>query len=207
MGAGVRDAVNLAWKLAGVLSTSLPVEVLDTYQQERRPHARHMIRVALGVGRAMTAGGDVGNLIRHLVVPRLRMLPAVGAKVLDSRTPSLRRSALVAASARPGNLAGRLCPNPVVAGTGRLDEHLGDGFAVVATTEPGAAEKALIGRRGAVLHLAAPGSELARWLRHGRAVAAIIRPDGTVMKAGRDVGALCAAPLLPRPCSPLPSTK
>ncbi len=69
MGAGVRDGVNLAWKLAGVLQQSLPAEVLDTYEQERKPHALNMIRFALGIGRSMTAGGDFGNLVRRFIVP------------------------------------------------------------------------------------------------------------------------------------------
>src|SRR6185369_12954256 len=47
MGAGLRDAMNLAWKLAGVLSETLPGDVLETYEQERKPHAQHMIRLAL----------------------------------------------------------------------------------------------------------------------------------------------------------------
>jgi FAD binding domain len=61
MGAGLRDAMNLGWKLAGVLHGTLPVTVLDTYEQERKPHARHMIWLALSVGWAMTAGGDLGR--------------------------------------------------------------------------------------------------------------------------------------------------
>ena len=35
-------------------------------------------------------------------------------------------------------------------------------------------------------------TELEKWLRRGRATAAIVRPDRTVMRAGRDVAALCA---------------
>src|ERR1700682_2439171 len=69
MGAGLRDAMNLAWKLAGVLNQSLPKGVLDTYEQERKPHARTMIRLARGMGWAMTEGGGIGNLIRRPVVP------------------------------------------------------------------------------------------------------------------------------------------
>jgi len=45
--------------------------------------------------------------------------------------------------------------------------------------------------RGVVVHVVAPGSELADWLRGGRAVAAIIRPDRTVMTSGRDLQKLC----------------
>ena len=36
MGAGLRDAMNLSWKIAGVLSGDLPEPVLDTYQAERK---------------------------------------------------------------------------------------------------------------------------------------------------------------------------
>lgn len=193
MGAGVRDAMNLAWKLAGVLHESLPTVVLDSYQQERKPHALHMIRFALGIGRSMTAGGELGNLIRRFVVPQLRRLPGLSAKVLDSETPALRRTALVHKSRTPWNLAGRLCPNPLVSCDARLDAELGDGFAVITTSVPSPVERALIERRGAVLHVTSPGTELSRWLRRGRATAAIVRPDRTVMQAGRDVGALCDA--------------
>ena len=40
---------------------------------------------------------------------------------------------------------------------------------------------------------AAAGSELDRWLRGGRATAAIVRPDRAVMQAGRNIQALCDA--------------
>ena len=49
-GRGLRDAMNLSWKLAGVLDGELPPDILDSYQQERKPHARSMIRLALVVG-------------------------------------------------------------------------------------------------------------------------------------------------------------
>jgi 3-(3-hydroxy-phenyl)propionate hydroxylase len=193
MGAGVRDAANLAWKLAGVLDGSLPADVLDTYEQERKPHAHHMIRLALGVGRSMTAGGELGSLVRRFVVPLLHRRPGLSAKVLDGKTPALRRTALIRKSRTPRGLAGGLCPNPIVAAAARLDEELGDGFAVVATSVPGPVQRTLIEQRGAVLHVAGPDTELAHWLRHGRATAAIIRPDRTVMQAGKDLGALCTA--------------
>lgn len=190
LGAGMRDAMNLAWKLAGVLAQTLPSDILETYEQERKPHARHMIRLALAVGRAMTAGGEFGNLIRRMIVPRLHWLPGLSTNLLDSRTPALHRSALVQKSRKPRQLAGRLCPNPLVDRETRLDSELGDGFAVVTRTAPSATERALADQRGAIVHLAAPGSELANWLRRGRADAAIIRPDRTVLRAGRDLAAL-----------------
>jgi 3-(3-hydroxy-phenyl)propionate hydroxylase len=193
MGAGLRDAMNLAWKLAAVLDGSLPPTILDTYEQERKPHVRFMIGMALGMGWAMTAGADVGNFIRRLAVPRLRLIPGLRDKLVEGRTPGLHRSALVIKSQWPCQLAGSLCPNPVVADGMRLDTDLGNGFAMLTTVRPHAFQRATLEERGAVIRVAERGGDLERWLRRGHATAAIIRPDRTVMCAGRDLSALCAA--------------
>ena len=187
LGAGLRDAMNLSWKLAGVLNGQLPQPMLDTYQAERRPHARHLIRLALGIGRAMTAGGKGGDVARRLVAPRMHLIPGLRARITDSTTPRLHRSALV----HGGRLAGRLCPNPLLDNGSRLDDTLGIGFAVVSTDPLGDDLVELIARRGGVLHHAVPGSELASWLSRGHATVAIIRPDRTVLASGRDARVLC----------------
>jgi 3-(3-hydroxy-phenyl)propionate hydroxylase len=190
MGAGLRDAMNLAWKLAGVLNGDLPAAALETYEQERKPHARFMIGMALGMGWAMTAGGDVGDLIRRIVVPRLHFAPGFRDKLIEGRTPALHRSAMIAKPRRLRQLAGTLCPNPAVAEKTRLDSVLGNGFAMVTSSRPCAHQQALLEERGAVLHIAERGSELEQWLRRGHATAAVIRPDRTVMCAGRNLSAL-----------------
>jgi 3-(3-hydroxy-phenyl)propionate hydroxylase len=202
MGAGMRDATNLAWKLSGVLAGTLPTDVLDTYEQERKPHARNMIRLALGVGRSMTAGGELGNLIRRVALPTLRRLPGIKAKVLDGETPPLRGSALVRRSGAPRRLAGKLCPNPLIAEKTRLDSELGEGFSIITINCPSPGERTWIEQRGAVLYVAASDSELGRWLRRGHAHAALVRPDRTVMQADKGLGALCEA--LPQPHPALP---
>lgn len=192
MGAGMRDAANLAWKIAGVCDGSLAAEVLDTYERERKPHTSHMIRLALGVGWAMTGGGRLGDAARRGVLPRLRLIPGLRDKVVDSTTPSLRASALVHRSRRPRQLAGTLCPNPLLPNGQRLDDVIGTGFALIATGDPGDADQALLRRRGVAVVTAPPGSALDAWLRRGRATAALVRPDRTVLRAGRDIAALCA---------------
>jgi len=193
MGAGLRDAMNLTWKLAGVITGELSPSVLDTYELERKPHARTMIRLALAMGWAMTAGGHVGNAIRRLVAPRLHLIPGMRGKIVNGRTPALRRTELVIKGARPRQLAGTLCPNPVFDGGERLDTVFGNGFAFVTTARPLAFQCVLLEAHGAVVHEAKAGSELARWLRRSGATAAIIRPDRTVMCAGRNLRKLCAA--------------
>jgi 3-(3-hydroxy-phenyl)propionate hydroxylase len=195
LGAGVRDAANLAWKLAGVLDGSLPEQVLDTYEAERKPHARALIRLATFVGMAMTEGGDFGNLLRRLVAPRLRLVPGVSRLVLSSETPPLRHGELVTRP-RLGRFmgrshAGRLCPNAVLDDGRRFDAVAGGRFALVTTTAPSPDQRAEVARRGAVLVPARPGTELHLWLRRGRATSAVVRPDGTVLRTGRDLSALC----------------
>jgi len=191
MGAGVRDAMNLAWKLAGVLDGTLGRDVLDTYEQERKPHARKMIGLALMVGRAMTAGGRIGTLARRTLVPRMHLLPGLRERVIDSQTPRLHRSALVRRSFRPHDLAGTLCPNAILPDGRRLDDRLGNGFAVVVDRPPSALDRTLVEQRGAAVHVAESGGELAAWLRRGRAHAAVVRPDRTVAITGRDIAAVC----------------
>ena len=187
MGAGLRDAMNLAWKLAGVIAGDLPTAALDSYEQERKPHTRQMIRLALTVGWAMTGGGEFGNLIRRVVVTRMKFVPGMRNKVIDSRTPALHRSAFVNRPRVPRQLAGTLCPNPVLADGRRLDSILSDGFALVTIAPPNDMQRCLLQERGAVTHIAAPDGELAAWLRHTHVTSAIVRPDRTVMWAGRDM--------------------
>ena len=185
--AGLRDAMNLGWKLAGVVNGWLPESVLDSYEDERKPHATYMIRFALAMGLTMTAGGEVGNLLRRLALPRLHLIPGLRDKVVDSTTPALRQSALVIKHGGRRGLAGRLCPNPVLANGKRFDEVVGQRFAVVSSAPLSEQQHDELARRGAVVVAAEPGTELARWLRRGRATAVVVRPDGTVMYAVSDV--------------------
>jgi len=119
-----------------------------------------MIWLALNVGRAMTGGGRLGNLVRRLVLPRVRLLPGLRDKVVDSTTPALRSSALVSKSRRPRQLAGTLCPNPPLPGGQRLDDAVGAGFAFITTSPPGGADEALLRRRGVAVLVANGDTEL-----------------------------------------------
>lgn len=189
--AGLRDAMNLSWKLAGVLQDTLPVSVLDTYEAERKPHVRSLIRLAVAMGRAMTAGGRVGDLARRMLAPRLHLVPGMRAKLLDSATPPLPRCALVVRT-RLHRLPGRLCPNAVITGGRRFDDVVGPRFALVTTVAPSSDLRTRVENRGGAVVMAGPGDELARWLRRGRARAAVVRPDGTVIHAARSLDAACA---------------
>ncbi len=198
MGAGIRDAANLAWKVAAVVEGRLPAEVLESYETERRPHARAMIRLATLVGRLMTGGGAAGDRLRRVAVPALVRLPGLRGRVLDSATPPLTGSALNARSRwRPG-LAGTLCPNPVLPSGVRLDDVARHRFLLVVRTP---APERLTGPDVVVLP-AGDAPELDRWL--GRHEAALVRPDGTVLATGTPERTLR---LLPLTAPPVPARR
>jgi 3-(3-hydroxy-phenyl)propionate hydroxylase len=181
LGLGLRDVHQLAWKLAAVLSGEAGDELLDTYQAEREPHARALIRVARLLGRLMTGGGRGGNAVRRGVLAVVRRMPAVARLATDSRTPPLRRGPLVERRGRAGRrLAGCLVPQPEVVVDGRprrLDDVLGDGTAEITAD--------LVVRRadGTEWRAQDPSGLLHRWM--GGAVAVRIRPDRIVRSASR----------------------
>lgn len=76
--AGLRDVANLGWKLAWVLRGQAAPAILDSYDQERRPHAKAMIGLA--------------RLMGHLVMPRNAALAILihGFMLLLRRIPGLR---------------------------------------------------------------------------------------------------------------------
>jgi 3-(3-hydroxy-phenyl)propionate hydroxylase len=183
LGLGLRDVHQLAWKLADVLAGRAGEELLDSYQAEREPHARALIRVALLLGGLMTGGGRGGDIVRRAVLAAVRRIPAVARLATDSRTPPLRRGAQVDRRGRAGRrLAGMLVPQPDVQVDGRsyrLDDALG----------PGAGEvwrdgTVLTVRRddGTVAPIEDPSGRLLAWM--GAATVVAVRPD-RIVRSGR----------------------
>jgi 3-(3-hydroxy-phenyl)propionate hydroxylase len=131
LGAGLRDADNLAWKIAHVLTAQAGPELLGTYQTERRPHVKALIRKAVLVGWAMTGGQDRAAAVRKLALGAVMRSPRVQELVGATATPRLRAGALQrspALSGIPRRLRpGGLLPNPICTTGGRqvrLDDVL-----------------------------------------------------------------------------------
>ncbi len=191
--AGVRDSMNLSWKIAGVVSGDLPESVLDTYEVERKPHARALIQLAKLIGVSMTQGGKAGDLLRKAIAPRLHWVPGLRNRLLDGETPPLRRSALVEGRGLRKSLNGRLCPNALLSDGTRYDDVTRGGFVFVTGVPLSPQLRAVLAGRGTEVLEVQPGSPLYQWLEDGKATAALVRPDFSVLRAGRDVAELCEA--------------
>ncbi|HVL85405.1 MAG TPA: bifunctional 3-(3-hydroxy-phenyl)propionate/3-hydroxycinnamic acid hydroxylase [Pseudonocardia sp.] len=200
LGLGLRDAHNLAWKLAAVLrGTADESPVLDSYQRERAPHAEAVIRGAIRVGRAMTGGSDFAAALRRPLAGLLLRVPMVRARAQHGIVARYPAGPDVERRRHRRDLPGTVCPQPVVRVDGRaalLDDVLGVGWALIAAgaVPPGLAERARrLGARTVRLVPDAPDARdgpdaavvddagaLRAWLRAGRAGAALLRPDRVV---------------------------
>lgn len=172
LGAGQRDAMNLAWKLAAVVAGDADDRLLDTYQPERRAHVTRVIRGAVLVGRVMAAPDVVHPLVRG--ASRLPDPDPIAQRVL---APRLRGSALTPRSAPP---IGSPVPQWVLTDGRRSDDLLGDGFALLGVI--GGGRLAELAR--AVGARAVPTADLpdvAGWLGRHRLRGAVIRPDRVVL--------------------------
>ena len=148
MNSGIRDAHNLAWKLAMVLQGRLGPNLLDTYESERRDHAHDMIRLAIRMGHVMMPRSRAGALALQTAFTILNLFgPARDyfAEMKYKPKPHFRRGFFVKQHSpdESGNLVGKLFPQPICnAGSPSqllLDEALGNSFALLAS--PGASPR------------------------------------------------------------------
>jgi hypothetical protein len=71
MNTGIGDAVNLAWKLAAVVQGKGTEDLLDSYEEERMPFARTLVKTTDRIFELATASGAIANGIRLDVLPHV----------------------------------------------------------------------------------------------------------------------------------------
>ena len=116
---GVRDATNLAWKLTAVLRGIADDALLDTYDTERRDHAKAMIDVSVAMGRILSPTNKAVAGVRDRIAAALNLVPAAKRWIAEGRykpKPRFHVGALVdavgpAAQRQP---VGQMFPQPRV---------------------------------------------------------------------------------------------
>lgn len=203
---GLRDAANLAWKLALVHRGDADGRLLDTYETERRPHVKAMADASVGMSRVFLARSVPAARARDAffraiqLVPRMRR--AIRNMEFKPRAVYARGALIHGGRAGKNDVQGTMLPQyPVAVADGRTvlsDEVLGDGFALVvhgadvaavtgeAWDRLGARVVALLPagtapREGAMVD--GTGKIGAWFARHG-VQAALVRPDRFVFAAG-----------------------
>lgn len=202
--AGLRDAANLSWKLAAVLTGRADEALLDSYEPERVPHARSLVKKAVKVGWVMTGGQDAAAGVRRVAFAVAAKIPGASDKVLDTTPPRFPDTGAIRRLSRRDKLTGSQIPQPVVRVGGsrvRLDEVTGVDHAVLVVGAPDPALTAAARACGVTLLRVLSGGEVAptgteypvvvdedgtllRWFARGRAGAVLVRPDHAVQACG-----------------------
>ena len=128
MNGGMKDAVNLAWKLAAVLKGQAQEAILDTYEVERAPVVRQMVEVSRRLGAVIMPTNPIIAAARDLLFAGLNLSGRFRAFIGRGGLvppPRVRQSALTASGRDP--LIGQMMPQPEVGPAARralLDTHL-----------------------------------------------------------------------------------
>ena len=138
LNSGIRDALNLAWKLHAVLRGRAGDGLLDSYEVERRPHAEAIIRLSVRLGGIMMTTSQAKAKLRDASIATGALLPAIRRFLTEMRykpAPAYKEGLIVKDPAHD-DLAGRMLPQPRVllaeGGQALLDEALGPWFSLVA---------------------------------------------------------------------------
>ncbi|SHJ50833.1 3-(3-hydroxy-phenyl)propionate hydroxylase [Shimia gijangensis] len=118
MCAGIRDASNLAWKLALVVKGQASADLLNSYQAERAPNARAFIETA------MRLGGLINSLDRESALKQAERNPTGGAR-MASIAPPLGPSSLPSLVDSGAPHQGQLFGQPVLRDGTLLDDVVG----------------------------------------------------------------------------------
>jgi 3-(3-hydroxy-phenyl)propionate hydroxylase len=208
--AGLRDVANLSWKLAWVVHGQADKSILDSYNTERRPHARSVINFALLMGRLVMPSNRLTAFCVHGLMSLIQHIPGARAFFEDLKvkpparfgtglfTKGKTRSKLARGGVLPQGLVRSSIGSPLV----QSDEVLGPRLTLVGFgCDPAATmTPALLATweqaGGAVVHLrhrGQPGAGAHSWEDMTDALVpdaapvgwvAVVRPDRTVMHDG-----------------------
>ena len=136
MCSGIRDAQNICWKLDLVLHGLAPDKLLDTYQTERLPHVREIVKLATRAFKVFKTRNRLIALVRDTI---LRIVRNFGNQKkfqnIGTDMPPLTEGILARDSNKLRPSSGQMFIQPqVLSDTGELvllDRILGTGFAIL----------------------------------------------------------------------------
>ncbi len=186
MCSGIRDADGLAWRLASVVRGEASPTLLDSYQQEREPHVRAIIDLAIFMGRVVCALDPAAAAERDR-----GMLAQRTAHGRSDDPPPPPMETLKSGCLMSGARAGHLFPQAMRARTangvcGRLDDLLGAGFWLIAREAvdgdlswPTTVKSVMLDQ-----DVSDESGRLNEWLEATGAPAVLVRPDRYVFGTG-----------------------
>ena len=171
---GIRDAANLAWKIAAVHKGEASASLLDTYQPEREPHVRAITDLAVFLGRIVC----IQNVDEAAARDAQMTTPSEDKRV--SALPPLPGLTLGIMVGHPS--AGQVAPAPRFKDGRRVDDVIGYVPFVITRDAPTTKSFAASGR---VIALAEIDDAAQHWSKLlGDNAAIFVRPDRLIYGLG-----------------------
>ena len=192
MGAGIRDALNIYWKIAIVLNEKSKISILDSFEVERKRHVTLTIKRALLLGKIMKLK-DWPLLkwtkLRDVILIIVNKIEVI-KKILEKNTcPKLKGGNLIFGSHK---LSGSVLPRFVldIEGEGEffLDNWALGGINLIeksCSNEQGTVWPQKWGKCLKIRSELATHSILWKWMKLNGIEAFVLRPDFVVLEAGQ----------------------
>jgi 3-(3-hydroxy-phenyl)propionate hydroxylase len=196
MNSGLRDVYNLCWKLALVLQGLIDPHLLETYHQERHPHAEQMILFSSILGKiVMPTHRPIAHLRDFFFRGIVQRIPPIREAIEEMRVkpqPRYSQGFLLPPNSWENRIyRGLHFPQPTITTPDSkqvlLDELLGNSFGLVRlyekAQETGAIEDHEIWQKLGVRIVNIEGSKMGAFLKQKRDVYLLVRPDKYIMGA------------------------
>ncbi|MCA1983083.1 bifunctional 3-(3-hydroxy-phenyl)propionate/3-hydroxycinnamic acid hydroxylase MhpA [Nocardioides nematodiphilus] len=201
---GIRDAVNLGWKLAAVVQGLAGDDLLDTYESERLVHVQQMVAISVGMANEMTDHDAERTRLRDLAAAQ--RTPEEQAAVRNQAFKPQPKYDIGAVVHTPAatfktlpdrevpRVAGTIYPQPTVRTTDGvdrlLDDATGQGWRVLVwnndpTALLGAEAIAAVERLGGALVQIVPSTQL-HWAATNAAPGVVVVGDLGTLQAWFD---------------------
>ncbi len=192
MCSGIRDAVNLAWKLAEVVKNNASISLLDSYETERKPHVIDILKGSLFISNRLNADTHWSKQWRKIQLTLIGNLPPLQAILKSLAT---RKNPLYDGFMNEMNsISGRHFPQlkaKVMGESLNSDDCLGYNFNIVASSkilslhnfETAQALNLSVFCKQPTYHLFQEGIE--QWLNQNGLDFVLVRPDKIVYGGGK----------------------
>nr|WP_265734875.1 bifunctional 3-(3-hydroxy-phenyl)propionate/3-hydroxycinnamic acid hydroxylase [Acinetobacter tandoii] len=135
---GMRDAFNLGWKMALVIQGKAGPELLDSYQIERKDHAKAMIDLSVMAGHVLAPPKKWQGFVRDGIAYALNYIKPIKQYLLEMRfkpMPQYHNGVLIPNTQKNSPVGKMFIQPKVQLVTGEqvlLDEVIGNDFAILA---------------------------------------------------------------------------
>ncbi len=207
---GIRDALNLSWKLGLVVRGAAEDALLDTYEAERKPHVTNMVKGTIQMGKVFLTTSKFIAAVRNRIMRWAYNNPKTRSFLREFKArpkPLIHQGFISGGKHKEGAPEGTYFPQPKVALAGGhtvlLDDALGGNrFAVLclaSVTEPVRASAEALAQEvaGVLLRVLPPEraaeaqagdvvdveGKLTAWFTQYKVDTAVLRPDRYVFGA------------------------